>query len=235
MRRPMRDISRDQYLLDGLQTAILKIDGSDDVTLEDCVGDEPITIREMEPVAGQVPQRDRLFFWPAALSVEPPLGAVLVAGSVYWTILVVRYKDLVETWEAKCRNLSIVTAAANVATILKATYDHAQGGEARPTWHGAFSGQYPPTTADTIPAHFQPSAETAQILFGADYTEEVYRVVFDAPVPIELAGGEYRLTDQQGYRYRVQKYYDENRIDKLPVAIATRILEGQDYFSVSGT
>ncbi len=224
------DIADDLLLVDGLDTLTLKVTGQADVVLSECVVSEPIDVKETEPTGGQVIQTDTLFVWPVARCTQPPLGSVLVdEDGTYWTILAVRRKQHVDTWEARCRNLSIVTGDDNVATILKAGYGHGNAGEALAVWKGAVSGALTPTSADQVSARFQPSKETARILFGSEFTETTYRVLFKTPVPIELAGGQYRLVDSDGYRYRVVDYQNEERIDKLPVAIAVRITEGAEY------
>ena len=61
-------------------------------------------------------------------------------------------------------------------------------------------------------ARFQPSEEQARLAFGADSSREIYRVYFESPVPIDLAGGEYRLVDSDGNRFRVLQYFQEKVI-----------------------
>jgi len=39
--------------------------------------------------------------------------------------------------------------------------------------------------------------------------------------------------DSDGKRYRVTKYYNEERIDRLPVAICTGITEGAEFWGSS--
>src|SRR5271157_3750715 len=116
-----------QQVIIGLDSGVLKIEGIADTPLTNCILDEPADTHEMEPADGQVIQQDSLKIWPASQSVKPPLGSVVVTSSdgIYWTILAVRYKSLVQTWECHCRNLSIVTssgpnAGLNTVTILKA-------------------------------------------------------------------------------------------------------------------
>jgi hypothetical protein len=214
------DIADDMQYLDGLQALVLKVPGSPDVELLSVL-DEPVTWKEMEASNGQVKQGDRLFVWPRVESDEPPLGAVLLdSNNVAWKVLAVLYKDLVETWEVGCRNLSIVASLDNQATVFRAMYTHADGGDAKPHWR---------TEASNVPARFQPHAEDAQIFLDAEYSKLAYRVIFAYPVPIELAGGEYRIKDSQGYYYRVVEYVNTERIDTLPVAIAVRVIEGSEY------
>lgn len=223
----------DLLYCDGLETMTLKVTGQPDVELLECVITEPTVYREMEPSDAQVPQADQLAAWPVSRSSMPPLGGVLVdSDDVYWTILRVRHKRHMENWEATCRNLSVTTGTTNQATILTATYGHGRSGEAKAVWVGAVSGAATPTTADVFTARFQPSAETAILRFGAEFTKMTYRVIFNEPVPINVAGGEYRLVDNAGYRYRVMEYAQEERIDKLPAAIALRILEGAEYHTL---
>jgi hypothetical protein len=227
------DLSHDLEIMDDLDTFTLKVESQADIVLSDCVVDEPFDTREMEPSAGQVPQMDSMFIWPVYRSpVQPPLGSVLVDGEgIYWTILAIRRKSHVQTWEAHCRNLSIMPATANLATILKAVYTKGRANEAKATWQGLFSGQTPPTADDTIAARFQPSAEDAQIRFSSEWTRETYRVILSKKLPLTLANGEYRLKDEHGSHYRILHYADEQRLDRLPVAIAVRIIEGQEYFN----
>jgi len=225
------DLSADLLVCNNLRTMTLKVEGQADVALTACVLDEPFLVKEMEPSKGQVPQTDLRLHWPASRSAKPPLGSVLVddAGT-YWTILTVEYRDVVQTYAARCRNLSIVSAADNTATILKAVYGKGAANEAAADWLGVFSLQSPPTEEDKVPARFQPSAEMAELFLGAEWTRMTYRVIFNGPMPMETAGGEYRLVDKERNRYRVIKYLDEERIDRLPVAIAVRITEGAEHF-----
>ena len=230
------DLSQDLLVVQGLDSATLKIGGFADVALSKCVLSEPITWRELDPSNAQVLREGTLFVWPKSRSARPPIGSVVVdSDGTYWTVWQVTAKQHVETWEPKCLNLSIVATMDNTATILKATYTHGRAGEAKAVWAGLFSGKTTPTADDTIPAHFQPSMETAKIEFSADWSEEVYRVYFKDPVPMEAAGGEYRLVDNTGQRFRVMRYYDEERIDKLPIAVACKITEGQEYFQNPST
>jgi len=232
------DFSEDllTYCSDFLESATLKVSGESDVALTDCVLTEPLDKHEMEPSDGQVPQRDTLFVWPVSESSEPPLGSIMVDGDgTYWTLLNVRHKQHVECWEAHGRNLSIVSVPNNVATILKAGYGKGDDNEALADWVGAVSGEAVPTEADQVAARFQPSLEAARLFLGADFSKETYRVIFDSTPPIELAGGEYRLVDSDGYRYRIMEYFQEQRIDLYPVAIAVRILEGAEYAGYPST
>jgi hypothetical protein len=230
------DLSEDLLVMWGLDSGTLKVEGQEDVYLGKCILDEPSHTRETEPSDGQVIQIDSLKIWPSKFSPKPPLGSVIVAppNDTYWTILTVTYKSQLQCWEAGVRDLSIVPSTLNAATVYQASYKHGKAGEAKPRWHGLFSGQYPATSQDTVQAHFQPSPETAQIKFGSEFTRLVYRVTFMKPVPypapLTVAGGGFRLVDQTGEHFRVLEYHDAQRIDRLPVAIAMKITEGKEYF-----
>ena len=119
--------------------------------------------------------------------------------------------------------------AENTAMILKASYGKGESNEALAIWRGYWSNKIGGRPRDTIPARFQPSDETAQIEFGSEWSKGTYRVYFDKPFPATLANGEYRVIDSEGGRYRIMRYYDEQRIDRLPVAICVRIVEGAEY------
>lgn len=216
-------------------SATLKVSGSSDVRLNRCVLNEPVQWKELEATGAQVLRQGTLFAWPKSRSTQPPVGAVIVdSGGTYWTIWQVVYKQHVQVYEAKCLNLSIVTAVANTATVLKATYTHGMTGQAKATWKGLWSGVEGGIAADTVAARFQPSDETARLEFGSEWRKQTYRVFFDSPVPVDVAGGDFRLVDSSGYRYRVMQYHNEERIDRLPVAIAVRINEGTEYHHRSG-
>jgi len=234
------DISTDfeEVCNDFQESVTLRID-STDTTLPNTMT-EPYEIREMDArqqhesgetgTDAQVTKSGTLFIWSKSRSDEPPLGSVIIdSAGTYWTIYRLTNKHHVETWEAFALNLGIVTAAANQATVLKATYTKGEANEALATWYGLWSGVEGGSGEDTVAARFQPSEETARLAFGADNSLETYRVFFESPVPVDLAGGEYRLVDSDGNRYRVMKYFNEERIDKLPVAIAVRITEGEEY------
>lgn len=203
---------------------------------------QPYTIRELDPTNAQVLKQGTLFIWSKKRSVAPPLGSVLIDDQgTYWTVYRLTNKETVETYEAFCLNLSIATAPndtevhPNTATIEKATYGKGEANEALATWAGYFTGNVPAVTdptanpTDTVTARFQPSMEDSKIQFDSEYAMETYRVTFAQKFPVELAGGDYRLADSLGNRYRIMKYFDEGRIDRFPVAIAVRIVEGLEY------
>jgi hypothetical protein len=226
------DVSRDfeEVCNDFQESCTLRI-GDVDTMLSNVLTD-PHETKELEPAGGQVLRIGTNFVWSKSRSVKPPIGSIIIdEGGVYWTIWRLTDKQHVETYEAFGLNLNIVTADANEATVLKAVYGKGSANEATATWHGLWSGVAGGNATDTVVARFQPSEETSELEFGAEYSREVYRVYFEQPVPVEVAGGEYRLVDSTGNRFRVVKYFQENRIDKLPIAICVKITEGAEYYS----
>jgi hypothetical protein len=210
------------------EAATLRI-GSTDTHLSRVLT-EPTEIKELEPSGAQVTRSGTMFVWSKRRSVQPPIGSIIIdADGAYWTVWKTTNKQHVETYEVFALNLNIVTAAANVATILKAEYGKGEANEAQATWYGLWSDVLGGTAEDTVPAKFQPSSEDASLAFGAEWTAETYRVFFLTPLPSELAGGEYRLVNSAGERFRVVQYYQEGRIDRLPVAICTKITEGEEH------
>jgi hypothetical protein len=220
----------------GLESMTLKVEGQADIMLDNCVGDEPFQVQEMEPSDGQVPQIDNRFVWPVYHSpVQPPLGSVLVsADDTYYTILAIEHRHIVDTWRAHCRNLSIIPGTINTATVLKAHFGKGRANEAKPEWRGLVSGKHHPTNADEITARFQPSTEDAVLRFDAEWMKQSVRIILDKPLPLDLANGEYRIVTETSERYRILRYFDAQRIDKLPVIFAVKILEGSEYFQPSG-
>lgn len=191
---------------------------------------EPHTIKELEPTGAQVTRNGTLFLWSKTRSSRPPIGSIIIDhDSTYWTIYRLTDKQHVETWEAFCLNLNIVTAPANKATLLVAEYSKGDANEAKATWFGLWSGTLGGNATDTVPARFQPASEDSQIEFGADWARESYKIYFDKPLPAELVGGSYRILDQDGNRYRVVQYFNEQRIDRLAIALAVRVTEGSEY------
>jgi hypothetical protein len=223
------DLSHDLELVYGLDTFTLKVESAADITLANCVLTEPVDTREAEPTDGQVPQMDQMVVWPTYKSpTQPPLGSVLVDGDgVYWTILAIRRKQHVETWEARTRNLSVVAGVVNTITLLKAIYSHGRAGEAKATWQGLFSGQTPATAEDTVPGRIQPATELAQIRYGAEWQKETYRVLLEKSIPLHIVGGEYRMVDTAGNWYRILEMMGAERIDRLPCVIVVRVSEGR--------
>jgi len=226
-----------QQVIIGLDSGVLKIENITDTTLTNCILDEPADTHEMEPADGQVIQQDTLKIWPSSQSVKPPLGSVLVdSDGLYWTIIAVRYKSIVKTWECRCRNLSIVTddsgpnSGLNIVTILKAQYTKGKANEAKATWLGYVSGLATPTEADQVTCRLQPSSTDAMIRFTAEWSKETIRAIFQNQLPIDLAAADYRIQDLEGNHYRLMQYYDAERIDRLPCAICVQITEGVEYF-----
>jgi hypothetical protein len=224
------DIADDFFLMDFLSAATLQVAGSDDVLLPKVLS-EPASWRELDPTKGIVTRAGTLFVWPKTYSSRPPLGAKIIdENSIEWTILRLMDKQHVETWEATCVALAVEAGLDNVATVLRAnSYNKNDSGEAVPVWTEIASG---------IPARWQPLMEEAEIFEDASFPKETYRVTFGAsPInePKELANECYRIVDSQGYRYRVMRYETEERIDRLPVAIAVKILEGDEFYDYAGS
>ena len=219
----------------GLHTGILKIEGAADTAITSIL-DEPVDYHEMEPAAGQVIQADCMKIWPASQSVKPPLGSVLLTDGIYWTIISVTYKNQVETYECRCRNLSFVdnsgneNAGLNTVTIMKATYGKGRANEAKADWRGYVSGEKTPTTADQVTCRLQPTSTDAMIRFTAEWSKETIRAIFQEQLPINLAAADFRIVDIVGNHYRIMQYFDAERIDRLPTAICVKIIEGVEYY-----
>lgn len=222
-----------QEVVIGLHSGVLKIEGSTDSAVN-FILEEPVDTTEAEPAGGQVIKMDTLKIWPASQSVKPPLGSVIVTHGIYWTILAVRYKHQVKTWECRCRNLSIVTNPINPdlnrAWILKASFTKGRANEAKANWKGYISDQLPPTDEDSIVARFQPSVEDAMIRFNGEWIKDTYRVFLQDQLAIDVTGADWRAVDMNGGRYRIMSVNQEQRIDVLPILICIRIIEGSEYF-----
>ena len=225
------DISKDfeNVCNDFHTTATLRVDGSD--TSLSAVLNTPYEIKELDPTNAQVIRKGTLFVWSKDRSTAPPIGSIIIdRDGVYWTIWRYDNKHHVHCWRAFALNLNILTADANQATVLVGQYGKGDAGEAKVTWYGYWSETAGGEAEDTVEAWFQPSEEQSRLEFGADTSRETYRVYFEAATaPDDLAGGEYRLVDSDGYRYRVIRYHKENQIASLPVAICERVTEGQEW------
>jgi hypothetical protein len=70
------------------------------------------------------------------------------------------------------------------------------------------------------------------IRFQAEWQKESFLIYFQTPLSIDFSGGEYRITDSQTppNRYRILRYWDAARIDRLACATAVRITEGVEFF-----
>lgn len=226
------DFTTDLEVLYGLDTFTLKVQGEADIALSECVVTEPINTHEPEAVDGQVPRMDQMIVWPVYKSpTKPPLGSCLVdEDDNYWTILSIVRKQHVETWEAHCLNLTIIPSVTNTATLLRAVYGKGKANEARAIWQGLISGETPATVQDMVAARFQPVMELAMIRYGAEWAKQTYRMLVQSPLPIEMAGGEYRVVDGADNRYRIMELFNEQRLDKLPCALVVRITEGREFY-----
>lgn len=225
------DFSGDLEVVFDLATFTLKVEGESDIALSNCVLTTPVRSHEAEPTDGQVIQMDQLMVWPIARTPKPPLGSVLVdSDGTHWTILSVDRKQHVETWEAHCRNLDIIPSVSNHVTVLKAMDGRGRANEFSPTWVGLFSGQKPPTQADVLHARLQPAVEIAQIRYGAEWSRQTYRLIMNEKMDIDLARGEFRVLDAAGNHYRIVELMNECRLERYPVAMVVRIIEGREYF-----
>jgi hypothetical protein len=230
-------------ICDNLESVTLRVYGKPDVRIHRAVMTEPRSFRELQPTGAQVIRQGQQFIWPKRFSERPPIGSMVIDSTgTKWIVWKLIEKDIVNTYEPICLNLSIVlapnadNAKPNLATVLVASYVKGQANEAKAVWRGLFTGKRRPVTdpnarpTDTIPARFQPLTELSQIQFNSEFSLERYAVWFDEPWPREVAGGEYRLVDPNGNRYRVMEYNCEERIEMLPWALAVRITEGAEYW-----
>ncbi len=216
------------------KTATLRVDTTD--TALPSVLATPKTIKELEPSGAKVTRDGMQFTWARSYTpTQPPVGSIIIdANGTYWTIWKVTNRQRVETYAVFCLDLNIVTAASNYATVLRADYVKGTANEAKAVWRGLWSNHINGNSQDTIKAHFQQSEETSELEFGSEWRKEMFRVYFQDPVPMTLASGEYRLVDTAGFRYQVLRYFCEGRIDKLPIAFARRITEGNEYHDGPG-
>ena len=226
-----------------LRSIVLKVYGQVDQYINRCVISEPVQWKELISADAQIIRMGTLFVWPKKFSAMPPLGSVIVdEDGTFWTIWKLVFKDIVDTWEASCLQLSILAGpnmqnpSANLATVLIASYEKSEANEAKAVWRGFFTDQNPAVTdpkakpTDTIICRFQPLKELSRIQFSSEWTDEQYRAYFSEPWPKEMAGGEYRLVDNVGNRYRIMDYFDEMKLDRLPCATCVRITEGEEFF-----
>ena len=220
------DLSSDFLSVYNLGSAVLKTVSGDDLELQNCVLKTPQTWKELDPSFGIVIRKGMLFAWPIGESEQPRLrSGVVDEEDVLWTVVGVERRPFVETYAVKCLSLSVEYGLDNYATVLRADeYTKNESGEAIPVWS---------VLASDIPARWQPIRETSEILEDADWTKTTYRVTFGLPPlddPADLAGGEFRVVDQDGNRYRITSYECEERVDRLPYATAIRVMEGSEYY-----
>jgi hypothetical protein len=219
------DFTADFYSLDNLQPLTLRIAGQADQAIPAAL-DGPAEWKDPDRAGGDVLEGDQMWIWPIVTTpARPPLGSLLIDRyGTAWTILSVTRKDAVRVWEAYGRNLSVVHGLNDLASVLKASYVKSPGGEALPTWTQVLSG---------VPARFQPSAQTAQILEDSEWPKTEYHVylgvdIFAPEVPVEPASADYRLVDSAGRHFRIVQYQRAERIDALPLAVCVLIIEGSE-------
>lgn len=224
-----------QTVLIGLESGTLYIAGSAPLALTNVIQENPVDFSEMTPSDGQVVQMDTLKTWPVSASPRPPLGSVLVSRSgTQWTILKVRFVEIARRWEVHCRNLSIVTDPTNPnlnrAWIMKANFGKGKANEARAEWKGYISGDTVPQPEDSLVARFQPASDISELDFSGEWVKESFVVTLQSQIPINFAGADWRLVDENGSRYRILQHLDAQRIDVLPRLLCNRITEGVEYF-----
>lgn len=229
----MRDIGRDLVAVesDFLTTAIFKPSNASQVTLPSVVLRSRTRWRELKPAGGNVIRQGIRFVWPSYLTDRPKIGDVIVADGDYFACWRVDLKPELNCYETDAIRLFITPTSFNRCLLLVATYGKGEANEAKAEWTGYFSHADPPTSEDTIRCHLQPLSEDAAVQFGAEWSQERYTCFFENPIPREFAGGEFRLVDTSGNRYRAVKYYAEGRIEMLACALVERITEGSEFWA----
>lgn len=219
------DLTSSFLNLPNLQPLTLRITGQADQAIAKAI-DEPADWKDPDQAGGQVLEGDTIFVWPKIFTpIKPPLGALLIdADGTAWTILAVTGTDVVNTWDARCRNLAVAYGLNNVASVYKATYAKSVAGEAVATYAATIIG---------IPARFQPIDVTEQILEDAEWPKTTYHVIlgidiFAPGIPVEPASADYRLVDSAGRHFRIMKYTRAERIDALPIAECVLVIEGSE-------
>jgi hypothetical protein len=219
------DFTADFFTLDNLQPLTLRVAGQPDQAIRAALN-TPAAWTDPDEAGGQVLEGDQVWAWPIVFTpARPPLGSTLFDqyGTNY-VVLAVERIDIMNLWQARGRNLSVVYGLDNLATVLEATYSQSPGGEALPTWNPVLEG---------IAARFQPVAQDAQILEDAEWPRTTYHVflgtdIFAPEIPVEPASADFRLVDSAGRHYRIVKYQRAERIDALPMAVCVLVIEGEE-------
>jgi hypothetical protein len=214
------DLSTDFDVMDNKDSLTLQIDGQADQVIAEAIS-EPVTFSEAEPAGGQIQQGDVIWVWSTRYSTKPPLGSILVdENGDRWTVLSVTHEQHVETYAATTRNLDVVYRLDNFVSIYRATYAKNNDGEAIPTWVAIVS---------SMAARVQSTRQAAETFEGTDWTDDEYRIIMQSSIGGQIAVGDIRIVDADGNRYRVNEYIQSEQIDKLPVAICSRVIEGAEY------
>jgi len=201
-----------ETVVDGLEDAILQVAGRDDQLIH--AHRNQVTMKEAAVSNGLVRQGDTIWQWPTDESPRPSLGSVIVDGDGdRWTILGIDEQVLGSKWSATCRNLAVEARLDTLVTIQIANYSKDEAGEAIPSW-----SDY----ATDVRARVQPVAQTPTVDDDQNTTELKYEIILEEDLPLLPCVG-VRIVHQGGNVFRVDDYQRPERIDALPVVLATRI------------
>jgi len=202
---------------DGLEIVTLQVYGEDDQTIEHAHRNQ-VTMKEAAASNGLARQGDTIWQWPLAETpTRPPLGSVIVDGKGdRWTILGIDEQLLGSKWSATCRNLAVEAQLDTLVTIQAASCSKDDAGEAIPSWGDLITD---------VRARVQPVAAAPDVDGDQNITDLKYEIILEQDWWSLLSGYTLRIVDAGGTVYRVDDYRRPERIDALPVVLATKLIE----------
>lgn len=200
-----------EVVVDGLEAVRLQRRSSSEVVSIAGAWRFSLNKSEATPSNGLAVQTDVVWqlSWPSNEPL-PRLGdRILDEQGAAWTILRVESNRPVTRLRCVTRELRIVHHLEGRLDIQTAVWE--TDGEATTVVDWL-------TVASAVPARLQPK-ETELNQVGDASSQSHYEITIDSPLPLDH---NHRLVDSEGSIYGVLRYYQSERIDKLPIVEALR-------------
>lgn len=197
-------------VVDGLQAVTVRFPGQATTTSVTNALRRMVSISEAEASNGRYTTSDVNWRFPQSeCPTRPPLGSKIVdSDGVYWTVLNVDDVTLGSGWRCATRALEVVAGLDTTVRIDKAKASKGASGEYKPEFF-----EYA-----NVKARIQETGATSTKELGLKFFRRQFRIVIAEPLVIDTS---MKVIGADGTSYQIDGYEQAERIDQLPVIIAS--------------
>lgn len=199
-----------ETITDGLQAVTVKFPGSATSTSVTHALRRAVSIGEAEASKGRYTTSDVNWRFPQSeCPTRPPLGSKIVdASGVYWTVLNVDNVVLSSGWRCMTRALEVVAGLNTTIRIDKAKASKGLAGEYKAEFFEYAS----------LKARIQEVGSTSTRELGLKFARRQFRIIVSEEISVDNS---MRVVGDDGTTYQVDGYEQAERIDALPVILAS--------------
>ena len=207
---PSQDLAN---AVDGTESVALRRRGSQELLTVTTALRRDHSVAEAEPSGGFAQQADAEWFLQLPEGAEAPdLGDVVIDQQRnHWTILTVDHQSLLRRWRCSTRELRLTSGCDDYVDVQRAVWGDLGEGPVIVNWTDVYTA---------LPVKIQPDVKTASDTSNAPNLVDRFTFILGDTLPIEVDD---RFVGADGSIYRLKSLEQQERIDKLPIAVVERV------------